>query len=108
MTCMPVRAQTGRGASMIEGWVRAPALRRRAHLAALISGRLEVHVADKRGRIAEREDLGRPISAKPVLAIDPIERVGEPGPTERTGRSAGRRVLVVEHEGVAPRFLQAG
>src|SRR3984957_561498 len=83
-------------------------LARRARLTSRIGGRLEIQVGAERSRIAERQDLRRPISADPVLSIDPVEQVGEPGPAERPGRPAGRRVLVVHHEGVGPGFLESG
>src|ERR1700737_3501502 len=81
---------------------RSPALGRRARLTSRIGGRLEIQVGAERSRIAERQDLRRPISADPVLSIDPVEQVGEPGPAERPGRPAGRGVLAVYHEGVGP------
>src|SRR5215472_15784571 len=77
----------------------------RACLAGRVGSGLEIHIADERRWVAEREDLRRPIAAESVLSIDPVERVGQARPADRTGRPAGRRILVVDHEGVGPGFL---
>jgi hypothetical protein len=70
--------------------------------------RLKIHIAGERYRISKGQDLRGPIAAQPVFAVYPIERVGEPGPAEGPCRPPGRRLLVVDHEGVRPRFLQTG
>src|SRR4051794_36886931 len=45
-----------------------------------IDRRLEVHVTGERGGIGEREDLRRPEAADAVLAVDPVEEIGEARP----------------------------
>src|SRR6476620_12714685 len=69
---------------------------------ALVGGRLEVHVTSERHGIPEGKYLRGPITAKAVLAVDPIEQIGQSSPAERACRAAGRRFLVVDHERVAP------
>src|SRR5262245_35306063 len=75
---------------------------------ALVDGRLEVHVASERHGVPEGKYLRCPIAAKAVLAVDPIEQIGQSSPAERACRAAGRRFLVVDHERVAPRLRHAG
>jgi hypothetical protein len=65
------------------GRQQPPVLCCRLHLATRIGGRLEIQVAAERSRVAERQNLRRPIAAEPVFTVDPKEQVGEPGPTER-------------------------
>src|SRR5262245_4062197 len=69
---------------------------------ALVGGRLEVHVASERHGVPEGKYLRCPIAAKAVLAVDPIEQIGQSSPAERACRAAGRRFLVVDHERVTP------
>ena len=47
------------------------------------------HVAAERRRVGEGQDLGGPEAADAVLAVDPVEQVGEAGPAEGAGGAAG-------------------
>src|SRR5690606_40894070 len=63
---------------------------------------LEVEVCGEGYRIAEGQDLGRPVAPYAVLPIDPVEAVGEARPAEGACRAASGCFFRVDHEGIAP------
>jgi len=60
--------------------VGAPPLLLELLLQRAIQRRLEVDEAGVGGDVLKRQDLRRPIAADAVLAVDPVEAVGQPGP----------------------------
>src|SRR5262245_58577101 len=99
--------RVARGAST-KGIVRPADASRTDYALAVVDRLLERVEQRQRLHVGEGQDLGGIDAAYALALVDPVVGVGESRPGEAAGRAAGRRLLVVDHEGQAPALVHAG
>src|SRR3954453_20706379 len=107
--CHLARLRPHRKKSEIGGGMKASSRQKLGDPAlaqAVVEGGFETHIAGERSDVGKGQDLGGPVASEAILTVDPVEQVGQTTPAERARRAAGRRLLVIDHEGERPGFRQ--